>query len=63
MFKTRWFTPPRDWWRPDLKEPFELAMGVRDTFYSAIGSENPVEFDVVVCGKAAVFDVIKVRNL
>ena len=60
VFQTQWFEPESCWDQPQLEQPFDIVFCIRDTFYSLISTTNPVNFDVVVCAKAKLFNEIKV---
>ena len=41
---------------------FDLTLDLRDTFYSAIGSENPLEYDLIIYLQEEGFKQLKVIN-
>ena len=59
IFKMTWPEPDPAWQNLAWDQTFKAAFSIRDTFYKAIGSEYPTEFDVVICAKPALFRELK----
>ena len=50
------------WNNPSIKRMFDLTLDLRDTFYGAIGSENPLEYDLIIYLQEEGFKQLKVIN-
>ena len=61
VFKSLWYDCDPEWHDPQLAAVFESVLNIREDFYTAIGSESAVDFDVVIEGDPLLMSRLKVR--
>lgn len=62
IFKTGWFTLNPEWDNPQTSKLFDKVFRIEDTINAAIGSKDPLKFDLILCASEKLYQDLKVGN-